>query len=169
MTKATKISLSLLVLGASVWLGSNLTRMTLLYDMFDAGTIDWLAGISEERIRVTASLFANTTFYASIAYTLFVVGVVCIAAATKGMWRAQGWIPLASVLVLLYVPVEVYLQYQDYELLRILDAGSQIDIVKQHVVDRVKGAGLYSGLSLLSYVTALIVCVWQPLRMEEKS
>lgn len=169
MTKAVKISLSLLVLGASIWLGSNLTRMTLLYDMFDAGTIDWLAGISEERIRVTAGLFANTTFYASVAYTLFIVGVVSIASATRSIWRAQGWIPLASVLVLLYVPVEVYLQYQDYELLKILEDGAQIDTIKQCVVDRVKGAGLYSGLSLLSYATALIVCVWQPLRTKEES
>lgn len=138
----------------------------MLYSLFDAGTIDWIVGLTEQQIITTASLFANTTFYASIAYTLFIAGLVCTAISLRSQWKQHGWIVVACILVLLYVPVEVYLQYIDYDMLKGIENGASLEHIKESVLTRVKGAGLYSGLSLLSYVSAAIVCVWQPLKMK---
>lgn len=174
LSRWQRVLLSFSVLGAVLWLGGAVVRAAIAYDLFVPGTLVFKTSLPVDAVAQTLRLYSRTAFYTSYGYGLALLGFVPVFFSLKKRWRSYGWLLIAGVLFLLYIPLEAVFLYYDWLLAQVIpnaDALVPFDIEQAKTVvlqsfqlaflgDLGQGARF---LALLGYISAIVVLVWRPL------
>jgi hypothetical protein len=164
-----RIALFLVALSGIVWLGGTVLRAAIGFDMFVAGTLEFKADMPLDAQAQALRLFARTSFYTLVSYGVFLVIGAWLWFSEKHLWRERGGLFIGGVLVLLYVPVELWQGYYDILLVQATQYATYKDFpleaAKLLLVKRItifSGAGPF--LSILGYFSAVFFLIVQPMR-----
>jgi hypothetical protein len=152
-----------------IWLGGTIVRAAIGFDIFIAGTLIFKSDMPPDAQAQTLRLFARTSFYTLVSYGVLLVTGLFLWLSHKHRWREQGGLFIGGMLVLLYVPIEVWQGYYDILLVQATQYAAYKDFpletAKQLLTKRITilgGAGPF--LSMLGYLTAVFFLFVQPMR-----
>jgi hypothetical protein len=170
-----RVFVALFITGFIVWFGGNLIRTALAYDLFETGTISIRKDLRQDQGTVGYNIFlyAQASLYTNIAYAFCVVSLTFITIRFRKILKSEGWLFMSIVLFFLNLPIEAYYIYLDYKLsIEIFFRNEFVyytsPIFRDLFLVRFENIvlSILKGLSFLSAITIIILCVLQPLRKE---
>jgi len=168
----TKIFLSVLAIGAIIWLGGTVTRNAIAFDLFVPGTALTLKNwYSEEMQLTTVSLFRIAGFYTIVGFCMTFVSAIYLFIIYKKEFKSKGWLLMSFVLFFLASPIEFYLMYYDIKIILAFN-NMQIDsfhdsIINDFFIARFSKLTIPATLSFLASFTAILLLIWQPLNKKK--
>lgn len=171
LTSFQRFALFLVALSGIIWLGGTVVRAAIAFDLFVPGTLTLKGDMPPDAQAQTLRLFARTSFYTLVSYGV----VVCLGAwlwfQHKHLWRERGGLFIGGILVLLYIPIEIWQGYYDVFLVQAVQyapyTAFPLDVAKQLLIKRMtilSGAGPF--LSILGYFSAVFFLIVQPMRKD---
>ena len=122
-TVTAKIFITILVFGMILWIGGNVVRNVIAYDLFIPGTaLELKNWYSDETRLTTVSLFRISGFYTIVGFCMAFVSSVVLFVYLRKYLKIKGWFFMALILVFLASPVEFYLMYYDIKIILAFNA-----------------------------------------------
>jgi hypothetical protein len=166
-----RFTLFLVALSGILWLGGTIVRAAIGFDMFIAGTLTFKPDMPSDAQAQTLRLFARTSFYTLVSYGVLLVVGLFLWLSHRHLWRERGGLFIGGMLLLLYVPIELWQGYYDVLLVQATQYAAYTDFpletAKQLLTKRITilgGAGPF--LSMLGYCSAVFFLIVQPMRKE---
>jgi hypothetical protein len=169
-SKTTRIFLLLFVLGGILWLGGNVVRGVVGFDVFVPGTVDYRIEQSEAVRLNTIRLFAFTGAWTNWAFVGVAVGGMALMWRLRTEFKARGWLLMAALFLILLIPAQGFLIWKDYELLQYFDLRTGVPLAQPSEILRVFAErvsnvanSMTAGLSILAAITVVIILAIRPL------
>ena len=173
-----RASIMFVVFAGALWLGGTVYRALIAYELFIPGTLEFDPAVQPAQEQTIYQLIFASSMMVLIGYT------ITLFAAITFLWRVplrvkdNGWLMMASLLVFVFVPVEIFTGYLDIHFFWLWDwttdamaaQGSQafIDVqteLRKTISHRIGALAGLPVMAALCYVTAALVIIWQPMRM----
>ncbi len=157
-----------LAIGLILWIGGNVVRYAIAYDLFVPGTELTLKNWYSPEIQLNiVSIFRIASFYTFSGYCLTIISTIILIIINKSKFKNNGWMLISSILILLTLPIESILAYFDIKIMsgfNNLEIKSfDSEIIKTYFLGRLKHWFIPGSLSFLSGMSAVIIAVWKPL------
>lgn len=169
LSTTQRILLFLVATTGIVWLGGTVVRAAIGFDLFVPGTLTFKSDMPNDAQIQTLRLFSRTSFYTLISYGIMLILGVWLWLSHRGLWRERGGLFIGGVLVLLYLPIELWQSYYDILLVQMAEYSTYtnfpLDAAKQLLTKRItilSGAGPF--LSILGYFSAVFFLIVQPMK-----
>lgn len=167
----TKIMITALLLGFSIWFGGTIARGAIGYDLFNPeAQLVLKDSYSNELKMQNVFLYANLALYTGVGYVAAFLASIVIAVKLKSQMRKNGWLFMALLLFFVASPLHLYFIYMDYQLAMPVVQGGLRDFlaypVQHYFFSRFTNIGLttMSSLAFLANMTSAIFVVWKPLQ-----
>lgn len=166
-----RIFLSLFALGGVVWLGASVARMVVGFDVFTPGTLLFKSTQSESVRLHTIWLFTLLGGWTGWSFLLTTVGGVGTALIVRKAFRSHGWLLMSAILLILLIPVQAYVAWEDYRLWTFFDLRTGMPLAQTPEIIAVflnrytnTTVNIMLGMSLLAALTILLLCTIRPLQ-----
>lgn len=171
----SKILLTILAFGFSLWFGGSVVRSTIGFDLFEPTTnLELKQNYSNEIQMHSVYLYATTSLYTGIGFIAAFLSSIALAVYWRKHLKARGWLFMSFALFFIASPVEFYLVFSDLKLSIAVYLDNVRDFASLPVTDyfynRFKNPGIAtpSALAFLAMITAVIYVVWRPLDEKQK-
>jgi hypothetical protein len=172
-TAATRSLLLLFVAGGLLWLGGNVVRSVVGYDVYYPGTTTFRAEQTEAIRLHSIRLFAFTGAWTNWGFVAATIGSLGLMWTLRSQFRAKGWLLMAALFMALLIPAQGYLIWKDYELLQYFDLQTGVPLAQPAEIIRLFGErvtnianSMTAGLSLMAATTIVIILVTRPLHRQ---
>ena len=168
-----KLLLTLSAFGFVVWIGGSVVRASIAYDLFVPGTLVYKPELPGEAVAQTLHLYGNTAIYPWVGYLLTLLFVPVFISLHR-RWRSYGWLFMAGVLFIAFIPLEAVFGYFDWRITQTVGVGLGFDLGEAKALllealslkffgDFGSGARL---LAMFAYLAAIAILVWRPLHKQ---
>ena len=160
------ISLSAL----AIWIGSYLTRLFLVYQLFDGPDLNLQDFITEQNISgiLTSILPAILTHF--LAYIVMFLMFLIFITTSKISLKENGWLFIILVIVLVMAPFEIYLMTIDYKIITdLMRQNFDSNLIISMLRERIKVLSSYPIVAILSHISIFYFIIFQPLTKSDKN
>jgi len=160
---------------ATLWFGGGLARTAIGFDLFTPGTLDIKPFLTQEQINYSIRLMGVTAYYTIAGYVGSLASALILIFSLKGRIKQRGWLFMAIFLYFFFSPYELYLSWLDLQLIYRINDIDFVNLLKDDGLLYVFKQRFHpwmtaiSFLSLLSYISALLILAWQPLNVHDKA
>ena len=152
------------LMSASVWIGSYLVRLFIIYNLFEAPDLFLNSFITSENISGILSSILPAIFVHFIAFIVMVLTTIIFLSTTKLKLRINGWLFIILIAVFVTTPFEIYLMFIDYKIITMLYSGSfNSTTIVELLKDRMKDLSSFSIVLIFTYLSFFYFIVFQPL------
>lgn len=170
LSPVSKLFAVISLMAASIWIGSYLTRLFLVYQLFEGPELLLKGFVNESNIDgILVSILPSLVVH-FISFIVMVIVIILFYITSKISLRYNGWLFIILIAVLLTLPFEIYLMLIDYKIIIALNNGSfdSAQIINL-LRDRIKDLSSFSIVAVLTYLSFFYFIVFQPLNKEIKS
>ena len=160
----SKIFAVLSLISAAIWIGSYISRLFLVYQLFEGPDLILRSYINNEN--VNGILFAMLPSFVVhfVAFIIMFTTTILFYLKSKINLRFNGWLFIILIAILITTPFETYLMLIDYKVIMMLysnsfDSNTVINLLR----DRIKDLSSYSIVAILTYISFYYFIVFQPL------
>ena len=165
MSKLSKIALIVIIISTIFWLGGINVRAIVGYYLLQFGTLDFKPMIHPYVERAVFSLVVQSSIIIDLAYIcLWLAGLIFLR-TTNLKLKENGWLLMCAILFYMFTPVEIYAMVLDFKMWYLEFIGSE-DLVefRKLFIHRLGALSGVPMIALLSYYTAIVIAVIQPLK-----
>ncbi len=153
-----------------IWLGGNLIRVSLIYDLYEPFSNFILKSNYTKEIQIqNIYLYSNSALYTNISYLIVLISSLFLFFNKLKELKLRGWLFMSLILILLLSPFELYNIYCDYQLYYVLQWEGGVDYfdgnIQRYCIDKFTNQ-FQRSLGVLSYLsgfTSIILFVWKPM------
>ena len=140
-------------MSASIWIGSYLSRLFLIYQIFEGPDLILKNFINESNIDGILFAIMPAIVVHFLAFIFMIVTTVLFFVTSKINLRNNGWLFIILVAVIITMPFEIYLMSIDLKIILMLQSSSfDSDLVITLLRDRIKELSSYSIVAILTYL-----------------
>jgi len=164
----SKIFAVLALISAAIWVGSYLSRLFLVYQLFEGPDLVLRDYINNENINgILFSIYPSFVMH-FIAFIIMFIATVLFYLSSKINLRFNGWLFIILTAIIITTPFEIYLMLIDYKVIMMLysnsfDSNTVINLLR----DRIKDLSSYSIVAILTYLSFYYFIVFQPLTKKD--
>jgi hypothetical protein len=164
----SKIFAVLSLMAASIWVGSYLSRLFVVYNLFEGQDLVLQKYITNENINgILLSLLPSILVH-FIAFIVMILSALLFYFTNKVNLRFNGWLFIILIAVTITVPFEIYLMTIDYRIITMLNGTSfNSATVIELLKDRIQNLSSYPIVAILTYLSFYYFIVFQPLIKKE--
>lgn len=161
----TKIFLFILIIATIFWLGGSIYRAIVAYTLFEPFSLVIKSEITYDILRQTLKLIGNINVYLLISYPFVLVCFALFVKSSKANLRNEGWLFMITMILILFLPIEIYLSYLDinYTILVLL-TNFDTNIALSLLIQRIAALGGLPAIGFLCYLTSIWFAIFQPLK-----
>lgn len=160
----SKIFAVISLIAASIWAGSYLTRMFLVYQLFEGTDLILKNYINQNNIVGILSTLLPAIMVHMISFVVMIISTLLFYMTSKLSLKLNGWVFIILIGILITLPFEIYLMIIDYKVVIALFSGSFDSIkVVSLLRDRIKELGSFPIVALLTYLSFYYFIIFQPL------
>lgn len=165
----TKVFLYLTILAGIIWLGANIERLILSYQLFDGVDFALRTYINNQNLPAIFTVLDASTILTATVYTLFIVFFTLFLITSKISLKQNGWLFIVCLIIFLTLPFEAYLISIDYRSIIMINSGhfDQLTILNLYV-RRFKILSSFPIIEILSYFAVLFLVLYRPLVKVDK-
>lgn len=164
----SKIFAVLALISASIWVGAYLSRLFLVYQLFEGPDLVLRSYINKGNINgILFSIYPSFVLHFA-TFIIMLISTVLFYITSKINLRFNGWLFIILIAVLITAPFEIYLMIIDYKVIMMLysnsfDSNTVINLLR----DRIKDLSSYSIVAILTYLSFYYFLVFQPLTKKD--
>lgn len=172
-----RAAIMFLVFAGALWLGGSVYRALIANELFIAGTLEFDPGIQPAQEQTLYQLIFASSIVVLISYAVTLIAAIIVLWRIPLKMKENGWLLMASLLVFIFVPVEIFTAWLDIHFFWLWDwttdtvasQGPQafLDVqteLRKTISHRIGALAGLPVMAALCYVTAAIVVIWQPMR-----
>lgn len=165
LNKASKVSLFIFVVSGIIWLGSYITRLSMLYQLFQPNTLVLKDSIKINELNSLFQIIGTAIGLSIGSYIIMILAFSLFLFLSKIKFKSNGWLFISAVLIFLTMPFEIYLMSIDYKIIIIMTQESFApDSVLALVVKRFNILSSFPIIEILSYIAVIYLFIFQPLK-----
>lgn len=164
----SKIFAVLSLISAAIWVGSYLSRLFLVYQLFEGPDLIVKGFINNNN--VTGILFSilPSIVVHFVSFIVMLISTVIFYLTSKISLRFNGWLFIILIAILITAPFEIYLMSIDYKVIMMINSGSfDSNTIIILLRDRIKDLSSYSIVAILTYLSFYYFIVFQPLTKKD--
>ena len=164
----SKIFAVLALISAAIWVGSYLSRLFLVYQLFEGPDLILRGYINNENTNgILFSIYPSFVLHFA-AFIIMFITTVLFYLTSKINLRFNGWLFIVLLAIIITSPFEIYLMLIDYQVIMMLysnsfDSNTVINLLR----DRIKDLSSYSIVAILTYLSFYYFIVFQPLTKKD--
>ena len=164
----SKIFAVLALISAAIWVGSYLSRLFLVYQLFEGPDLILRSHINNENINgILFSIYPSFVVHFA-AFIIMFITTVLFYLTSKINLRFNGWLFIILIAIIITSPFEIYLMLIDYQVIMMLysnsfDSNTVINLLR----NRIKDLSSYSIVAILTYLSFYYFIVFQPLTKKD--
>lgn len=160
----SKLFAVLALMSGSVWIGSYLTRLFLVYQLFEGPELVLKSFINPENIEGILYAILPSLVTHLVAFIVMIIAVIFFFVFSKISLRFNGWLFIILVAILITLPFEIYLMVTDYKTISLLNSTSfDSNYIVTLLRDRIKVLSSFSLVEIFTYLSFFYFLVFQPL------
>ncbi len=160
----SKVFAVLSLIAAAIWVGSYLSRLFLVYQLFEGPDLILKSYITSENINGILFSILPSFVVHFIAFIVMFLSTIIFYLNSKINLRVNGWLFIILIAIIITTPFEIYLMLIDYKIIMMLNNGSfDSNTVISLLRDRIKDLSSYSIVAILTYLSFYYFIVFQPL------
>jgi hypothetical protein len=164
----SKIFGVLSLISAAIWVGSYLSRLFLVYQLFEGPDLIVKGFINNNN--VTGILFSilPSIVVHFVSFIVMLISTVIFYLTSKISLRFNGWLFIILIAILITAPFEIYLMSIDYKVIMMINSGSfDSNTIIILLRDRIKDLSSYSIVAILTYLSFYYFIVFKPLTKKD--
>jgi len=164
----SKIFAVLSLISAAIWVGSYLSRLFLVYQLFEGPDLIVKGFINNNN--VTGILFSilPSIVVHFVSFIVMLISTVIFYLTSKISLRFNGWLFIILIAILITAPFEIYLMSIDYKVIMMINSGSfDSNTIIILLRDRIKDLSSYSIVAILTYLSFYYFIVFKPLTKKD--
>lgn len=166
----SKLFMTAFVLSASCWLGTEIMKNIQIGNLLEFGTIEFKQSISGEFERATYNAIAHYSVIIFIAYPLTLMSFIGYLITTKRTFKNDGWLMMSAILLLMFIPVELYCFWLDWKIIGLNYWGAwPLEEFRKAFVLRLTALAGLPFVAQLCYYTIPILVIFKPLKKSTPS
>ena len=164
----SKIFAVLALISAAIWIGAYLSRLFLVYQLFEGPDLILHGYINNENINgILFSIYPSFVLHFAAFIVMFITTVLFYLTSKINL-RFNGWLFIVLLAIIITSPFEIYLMLIDYKVIMMLysnsfDSNTVINLLR----DRIKDLSSYSIVAILTYLSFYYFIVFQPLTKKD--
>lgn len=166
MQKFSTLSKSFAVISliaASIWIGSYLTRMFLVYQLFEGTDLILKNHINETNINGILLTLLPAIMVHFVSFLIMISSAILFYITSKISLRFNGWLFIILISIFITLPFEIYLMLIDYKIIISLINGSfESAQIIALLKDRIKDLSSFPIVEFLAYLSFYYFIVFQP-------
>lgn len=156
------------LIAAAIWVGSYLSRLFLVYQLFEGPDLILKSYITNENINGILFSILPSFVVHFIAFIVMFLSTTIFYLTSKINLRYNGWLFIILIAIIITTPFEIYLMLIDYKIIMMLNNGSfDSNTVISLLRDRIKDLSSYSIVAILTYLSFYYFIVFQPLTKKD--
>ncbi|MCX6141182.1 MAG: hypothetical protein NTX15_10215 [Candidatus Kapabacteria bacterium] len=166
-----RVFVALFALGGVIWLGASVARMVVGFDVFVPGTLVFKPTQSESVRLHTIWLFTLLGGWTGWSFLTCTVGGVGTAILVRRSFKTHGWLLMSAILLVLLIPVQAYVAWEDYQLWTFFDRTTGMPFAQPAEIIGVflhrytnTAVNVMLGMSLFAALTIILFCTIRPLQ-----
>ena len=164
----SKIFAVLSLISAAIWVGSYLSRLFLVYQLFEGPDLLLRSYITNENVNGILISLLPTILVHFISFIVMLITTIIFYLVSKINLRFNGWLFIILIAIIITAPFEIYLMSIDYKVIMMLNNGSfDSNIIVNLLRDRIKDLSSYSIVAILTYLSFYYFIVFQPLTKKD--
>ena len=164
----SKIFAVLSLIAAAIWVGSYLSRLFLVYQLFEGPDLILKSYITYENVNGILFSILPSFVVHFIAFVVMFFTTIIFYLTSKINLRFNGWLFIILLAIIITTPFEIYLMVIDYKIIMMLNNGSfDSNTVISLLRDRIKDLSSYSIVAILTYLSFYYFIVFQPLTRKD--
>lgn len=165
----TKILLFILILSSIFWLGGSIYRAIIAYTLFEPFSLVVKSEITYDILNQTLRLIGNVNVYILISYPIVLISLFLFVKFSKVKLKSEGWFFMILMIVILFLPVEIYLSYLDINFTyMVLFSSFDTNLALSLLIQRISALGGLPVIGTLCYFTSIWIAIFQPLKRDTK-
>ncbi|MBK7498094.1 MAG: hypothetical protein IPI19_03085 [Ignavibacteriales bacterium] len=164
----SKVFAVLSLIAAAIWVGSYLSRLFLVYQLFEGPDLILKSYITNENVNGILFSILPSFVVHFIAFIVMFLSTTIFYLTSKINLRYNGWLFIILIAIIITIPFEIYLMLIDYKIIMMLNNGSfDSNTVISLLRDRIKDLSSYSIVAILTYLSFYYFIVFQPLTKKD--
>ena len=160
-----KILLFFVVLSGALWLGSYFTRLVISYQIFEGTAFTLRNYVNDQNLAGILKSFEPAVISTLVLYLIFIISYILFIVTSKVSLKANGWLVIITIIILLTLPFEIYLSSLDYKMIRLLNTTAfNPKEVLDIVIKRFKIFGSFSVIEIFCYGAIVFFLLFRPLK-----
>ena len=169
ISTVSKVFAVLSLISASIWIGSYLSRLFLVYQIFEGPDLILKSYVNDANVEGILISIMPALVVHFVAFIFMIVTSISFFATSKLNLRNNGWLFIILVAILITLPFEIYLMIIDLKIILMLQSTSfDSNAILFLLRDRIKVLSSYSIVAILTYLSFYYFIVFQPLTKKEK-
>ncbi|GEM_PF-3537263 len=168
-TLVQKIAWFLFALGFILYLGGQIVRLSIVYDLYIPGTLDLKSWYEWQVQYQTIKLYSNTFLYCSFGLIIAFLGSVIATFSSYKSFKTKGWIFMVFVLWYLSIVFAGKSLYSDFLLsYYLLSPSATTPQAIEMVTKSLKTESVYFLISILCQISIVFISIFKPLNNDKK-
>ncbi|AFH49292.1 Hypothetical protein IALB_1584 [Ignavibacterium album JCM 16511] len=167
LSLTSKIFLTIAITSGTLWLGSYSVKLFSIYNFFDLGQNNSLilkSALTNIDLKPVFFELLPVFTISLISYIVFIVFSAAFLFLSKISLKANGWLFISLMIVLICLPFEVILSLKDYKIINLIMSNSNnspemIEIIKS----RISELSAFPIISIILHYSIFILLVFKPL------
>lgn len=163
----SKIFLTVALASGTLWLGSYTVKLFGIYNFFDLDQNNSLilkSALTEVDLKPVIFELLPVLSISLISYLVFIVFSAAFLFLSKISLKANGWLFISLMIVLICLPFEVFLSLKDYKIINLIMSNSNnsqemIEIFKSRITE----LSSFPIVSIILHYSIFILLVFKPL------
>lgn len=163
-----KIFAVLYLMSGAIWIGSYLSRLFLVYQLFEGPDLILKSYLTNENVNgILISILPSIVVH-FVSFIIMLLTVILFYFTSKISLRINGWLFIILIAIFITAPFEIYLMIIDYKTIMMINGATfNSTTVIELLRDRVKDLSSYSIVAILSYLSFYYFIVFQPLTKKD--
>jgi hypothetical protein len=164
----SKIFAVLSLIFGAIWVGSYLSRLFVVYQLFEGQDLVLKSYITNENIKgILFSIMPSFVVHFATFFAMFIATFIFYLSSRISL-RFNGWLFIILIAILITTPFEIYLMLIDYKVIMMLNSGSfDTNTVISLLRNRIKDLSSFSIVVILTYLSFYYFIVFHPLTKKD--
>jgi hypothetical protein len=169
LNKTAKLSLTLLIISAAVWLGAINVRFLIGNQLLNFDEFNFRTSIPPDEENLIFKMISDSSILIMAAYVFVFFSASVFLRSCRINFKENPWLLMCAVLFFMFSPVEIFTYYLDIKFILLFfsnppDHDELLEIFGERI-------GFLRGvpwIAVMSYYTIIAIAVFQPLRRSKK-
>lgn len=148
-----------------IWLGGYIARMLITFQLFDGTQFELKSLYSSVGLKIALETINPAISYNLFTFPLFILFFVIYLVFGKLSLKRNGWLFVASILILITAPFEFYLLSIDYKIVTEVFYNTQFDpnYILELTIKRFKVLSSFPMINVFTHLAVIYLFIFKPL------
>jgi len=165
---AAKFFSILFILSAMVWMYTSSMKNYESGHLLKFATIEFEENLNPVIERASYRAIAEYSVMIFISYPIVIFSAIGFVATSQRTFKEHGWLLMSALLLLMFLPVEVYCYWLDWKIVGLNYWGDwPLDEFRKAMIARLTALAGLPFIAQLCYYTIPIIIIFKPLQKSE--